>query len=81
MAPHPVTEYCIMPVSPFDLDNQLAYRRWAAAKRASHPTHARDLVVNVGDPRTLSDAEVQALLQRCAGANMAIYRSAVRVPD
>ena len=81
MAPHPVTEYCIMPVSPFDLDNQLAYRRWAAAKRASHPTHARDLVVNVGDPRTLSDAEVQALLQRCAGASMAIYRSAVRVPD
>jgi len=70
-----------MPVSPFDLDNQLAYRRWATAKRASHPTHARDLVVNVGDPRTLSDAEVQALLQRCAGANMVIYRSAVRASD
>lgn len=81
MASHPATEPCTMIASPFDLDQPLAYQRWRDAKRASHPTHARDLVVNVADPRALSDAEVQALLQRCATTNMAIYRSAVNTED
>ncbi|MBK9574491.1 MAG: TauD/TfdA family dioxygenase [Rhodoferax sp.] len=67
--------------SPFDLDQPLAYQRWRDAKRASHPAQARDLVVNVADPRALSEAEAQALLQRCATANMAIYRSAVQDED
>lgn len=67
--------------SPFDLDQPLAYQRWRDAKRASHPTQARELVVNVADPRALSDAEAQALLQRCATSNMAIYRSAVTTED
>lgn len=81
VASHPATEPCTMIASPFDLDQPLAYQRWRDAKRASHPTHARDLVVNVADPRALSDAEVQALLQRCATTNMAIYRSAVDTED
>ena len=67
--------------SPFDLDQPLAYQRWRDAKRASHPTQARELVVNVADPRALSDAEAQALRQRCAISNMAIYRSALTTED
>ncbi len=67
--------------TPFDLDARAAYQRWRDAKRASHPLRAQDLVVDVADPRVLSDAEQQALLQRCATANMAIYRSPVRAPD
>jgi alpha-ketoglutarate-dependent taurine dioxygenase len=67
--------------SPFDLDNPLAYQQWRDAKRASHPTQARELVVPVADPRALSDSEAQALLQRCAIGNMAIYRSAVQDED
>ncbi len=67
--------------SPFDLDQPLAYRCWRDAKRASRPAHTRDLVVNVTDPRALSDEEVQALLQRCATANMGVYRSAVQDED
>ncbi|WP_114968410.1 TauD/TfdA family dioxygenase [Rhodoferax ferrireducens] len=67
--------------TPFNLDNQAAYRRWRDAKRASHPTCAQDLLVDVGDPRALSEAEQNALLQRCATANMAIYRSPQRGAD
>ncbi|MDO9112612.1 MAG: TauD/TfdA family dioxygenase [Polaromonas sp.] len=67
--------------TPFDLEAPAAYQRWRDAKRASHPTRGQDLVVDVADPRNLSDAERQALLQRCATANMAIYRSPVYGPD
>lgn len=63
--------------TPFDLEAHAAYQRWRDAKRASHPRRAQDLVVEVADPRALSTAEKQALLQRCATANMAIYRSPV----
>lgn len=61
--------------TPFDLANPDAYARWRDAKRASQPGCAQDLIVEVADPRALSTAELQALLQRCAAANMAIYRS------
>ena len=70
-----------MMTSPFDLDAPVAYQRWRDAKRASHPTRARDLIVDVVDPRALSGAEKQALLQRCTTANMAIYRSPLQTPD
>jgi hypothetical protein len=67
--------------TPFDLDNPSAYARWRDAKRASHPVQASDLIVDVADPRALSDTELNALLQRCATANMAIYRSPVCIED
>ncbi|MDD5325826.1 MAG: TauD/TfdA family dioxygenase [Polaromonas sp.] len=67
--------------TPFNLDDQAAYKRWRDAKRVSHPRCAQDLVVDVADPRALTDAEQQALLQRCTVANMAIYRSPIRDPD
>ncbi len=61
--------------SPFDLDRDADYLQWRDAKRERHPRQARDLVVDVADPRSLTSAERQALLERCASANMAIYRS------
>ncbi len=67
--------------SPFDLEAPAAYPRWRDAKRARHPRQAQDLIVDVADPRALSEAEKQALLQCCANANMAIYRSPVQTPD
>lgn len=66
---------------PFDLEAPAAYQRWRDAKRAHHPRQAQDLIVDVADPRALSEAEQQALLQRCATANMAIYRSPMRAAD
>jgi alpha-ketoglutarate-dependent taurine dioxygenase len=67
--------------SPFDLDRDADYVMWRDAKRERHPRQARELVVDVADPRALSAAERQALLQRCACANMAIYRSPVLDED
>ncbi len=67
--------------SPFDLSAQAAYEHWRNAKRASHPTQAQDLIVEVADPRALSESERAALLQRCATANMAIYRSPLQTED
>ena len=67
--------------TPFNLHQQDAYRRWRDAKLACAPRRWQDLVVEVGDPCRLSDAERRALLQRCADANMAIYRSSRTDPD
>jgi alpha-ketoglutarate-dependent taurine dioxygenase len=67
--------------APFDLDKQADYRRWRDEKLACHPTSADDLVVDVGDPRDLSVAEHEAMLSRCALANMVIYRSLIRDED
>jgi alpha-ketoglutarate-dependent taurine dioxygenase len=67
--------------SPFDLHQDDAYFRWRDAKRAMHPTRPEDLVVDVRDPRHLSAAEHDALLRRCAVANMAIYRSPLTAED
>lgn len=70
-----------MPDAPFDLDHPGDYARWRDAKRASHPRQASELMVDVADPRDLSGAERDALLQRCATANMAIYRSPLCTED
>jgi hypothetical protein len=70
-----------MLTSPFDLTQDGAYAHWRAAKLAHHPRTAADLVVDVADPRSLRANERQALLQRCAAANMAIYRSPIDAED
>jgi hypothetical protein len=64
-----------MSPSPFDLDQPQAYARWRAAKLAAQPRRIEDLIVDVADPRQLSAGERNAILQLCARANMAIYRS------
>ena len=67
--------------NPFDLAQPLAYQRWRDAKLASQPSQASDLIVDVADPLALTASEREALLQRCAVANMAIYRSPVVTED
>jgi len=69
------------PVSPFDLDQPALYARWRAAKLASHPRRAEELIVDVADPRALTPTERQAMLALCARTNMAVYRSPVTVED
>jgi hypothetical protein len=58
---------------PFDLADDTAYQRWREQKLASAPTRLADLIVEIGDPRRLTDAEHDAILRRCRRANMAIY--------
>ncbi|MFP4063278.1 MAG: TauD/TfdA family dioxygenase [Halochromatium sp.] len=59
--------------SPFDLADDNAYQRWRERKLAAAPTRLEELVVEIGDPRQLTPAEQQAILERCQRANMAIY--------
>jgi hypothetical protein len=59
--------------SPFDLCDDNAYQRWREHKLAGAPTRLEELVVEIGDPRRLTPAEHEALLDRCRRANMAIY--------
>lgn len=60
----------------FDLSNASAYAAWREAKLAAHPHALSDLLVEIADPRRLTFAEREALLVRCATANMALYASA-----
>ena len=62
-------------VNPFSLEQPQAYRRWRERKLAAYPRRAEDLVVEVHDPRNLTDAEAGKLRQVCAVANMAVYSS------
>ena len=51
------------------------YSRWRAGKLAAYPARAGELIVEVRDPRKLSDAEKSALAERVRRANMAVYAS------
>lgn len=59
--------------SPFDLDYPAAYQAWRESKLAAAPKTLDHLIVEIGDPRRLTEAEHAAILERCARANMAIY--------
>jgi alpha-ketoglutarate-dependent taurine dioxygenase len=61
--------------SPFDLERPQAYLRWREQKLARTPKRAEDLVVEVRDPRKLSDSEAAQIRRVCAVANMAVYAS------
>jgi alpha-ketoglutarate-dependent taurine dioxygenase len=67
--------------SPFDPQDDAAYKRWRAAKLAACPRGLDDLIVDVADPFALSDGERAAILDRCARANMAIYRGPADAAD
>jgi len=63
------------PGSPFCLENDTDYLQWREQKLSAYPACVDDLVVEVRDPRCLSGAEYDAILQRCRNTNMALYRS------
>lgn len=67
--------------SPFDLDDECAYRAWREFKLGGVPCGLDALVVDVHDPGALTGAEHEALGERCARFNMAIYRSRPGAPD
>lgn len=59
--------------SPFHPDNTSGYLAWREQKLADYPTRGEDLVVPVRDPSLLTDSEYQALWERIAKTNMAVY--------
>ena len=62
--------------SPFNLDNDDAYRRWRDAKLEGYPSSAAGLIVEVDDPRQFSDEELVELRRRVEKTNMVIYAGA-----
>lgn len=63
------------PAQPFAPDRTQSYPRWREAKLARYPKHAQDLIVEVRDPRNLSEQEAAEIRRVCGLANMAVYAS------
>jgi hypothetical protein len=61
--------------SPFALENEEIYNRWRDQKLKDYPVSLGDLLVEINDPRKLTDSEFEALQSRCRKANMALYAS------
>jgi hypothetical protein len=75
---HPATAtHTMTGANPFSLQDKDAYRRWREQKLRAYPETAESLIVEVGDPRALTEAEAGALLRVCRKTNMAIYASQV----
>lgn len=69
------------PESPFALDNAAAYARWRDRKLSDRARTPADLVVELRDPRRLTDAEKAAIVLHCRRDNMALYASPVLDAD
>jgi len=63
------------PFLPTVFDRPQAYARWREQKLARYPRHADELIVEVRDPRKLSDSEADELRRVIGIANMAVYAS------
>jgi len=59
--------------NPLSLDDRTAYADWRGTKLDGCPRRIDDLIVEVNDPRRLTDAEYAAILDRCRRANLAVY--------
>jgi alpha-ketoglutarate-dependent taurine dioxygenase len=62
-------------ISPFSLDNDHYYRWWRDYKLDDYPSRLDDLVVELYDPRRMTEAEYSELHRRCRKTNIALYIS------
>lgn len=67
--------------NPFDLDDARAYRRWRERKLDLRARCVDDLLVPLADAHALAPHERQALLERVARTNMALYRVPTAAED
>ena len=61
--------------SPFVLENEAIYQQWLDKKLQRYPEQLGDLVVEINDPRKLTQREFTALQLRCRKSNMVLYAS------
>jgi len=61
--------------SPFSLENEDLYSRWRDQKLKDYPQSLGDLLVEINDPRKLTDTEFETLQSLCRKTNMALYAS------
>ena len=59
--------------SPFNPDSADLYQRWRDTKMADYPVSLDELIIEVNDPRQLTEAEHKKLLGLCQQTNMVIY--------
>ncbi len=59
--------------SPFLLEHEDVYREWRDKKLTGYPQNLGELLVEINDPRKLTQSEFEAIRQRCQKANMAVY--------
>ena len=59
--------------TPFDLADTAAYRHWRERKLDTAPRRIEDILVEVDDPRQLSAAQRQRIIDLNARCNMAVY--------
>jgi hypothetical protein len=59
--------------NPFNPDNDSAYQAWREHKLEDYPERVEDLIVEINDPRQLTQAEHEAIHNRCRKTSMAIY--------
>ena len=59
--------------SPFLLENERVYQAWRSRKLENYPTRVAQLIVEVNDPRNLTQVEYEAILACCRKTNMAVY--------
>jgi hypothetical protein len=62
--------------NPFDLNYDQAYQNWREQKLANYFQKVEELIVEIGNLKSLTKSEHQAILERCQKSNMAIYVSA-----
>lgn len=68
-------------LNPFDLDNEHDYQQWREQKLINFPAKLEDIIIEVKDPRALTRAEHQAMVDCCRRANMVLYSSGVTTAD
>lgn len=61
--------------NPFELSNETTYQQWREQKLASQPGSAAELLIEVDDPRVLSESELELIHSRLNASNMLIYKS------
>lgn len=61
--------------NPFDLDNDTSYQAWRENKLEFYPDKIEDLIVEINNPKKLSDNELNAIQRLLIKTNMAIYTS------
>ena len=61
--------------NPFDLNNETSYQVWRENKLKFYPDKIEDLIIEINNPKKLTDNELNAIQRLLIKTNMAIYTS------
>jgi len=67
--------------NPFDINSDKDYLIWRDKKLENYPSDLENLVIEINNPKKLSEAEYNAMHQHCQKTNMVIYAGSVLGED